>query len=194
MKLLTVTELFFFLVIVQPANAGVIFEDELINSDKGNQEVTFSATQLASHTEVTINFDLFIQDSWDGGNTIWGGPDVFGFKVDGIEIFSASFNNFHPLGTLETNTVVATNTGEFNANNRWSLLDRYFDNYNDGFTVAHTGSTFDLTFFGTGLQRLSDESWRVTDIDVNTVPEPTVIGLMVAGLIGFGTSRRIARN
>ncbi len=62
-------------------------------------------------------------------------------------------------GILETTTVLI-HGGE---------IDRHFVNYADGFTIPHTGSNLSLEFFGSGLQEITDESWRVENISLKTV-------------------------
>ena len=190
-RLQTATMAFSLLVLGQ-ANGQIVFVDDAVSTDLATGSETFSASGLSAHTTITINFDLFIMDSWDGSGS-FGGPDVFGFRVDGVEKFSASFGNFS--SPIETNTVVETARGNFNGINTWGAIDRYFDDYAGGFTFAHTGSTLDLTFFGQGLQVLSDESWRVNDIDVSSnsvlaVTEPSTLLLMGFSLLGIGLAKR----
>jgi len=174
----------------------VITDGAIAAGDHGNSTQTLSAFGLDAHTNLTINFDLFIQDSWDGNAGPFAGPDMFGVMLDGAIIFSASFDNFGPTRD-ESNTETATATGNYNGINNWGAIDRFFDDYAGGFTVAHSASSFDLTFYGLGLQGLHDESWRVSDIDVmsdarvvTSVAEPSVLSLFVVGLLGLAVMRR----
>jgi hypothetical protein len=48
----------------------------------GNQTVTLNLTNLPSHNEVLLSFDLFVIQSWDGNDAIAGrGPDIWGVSV-----------------------------------------------------------------------------------------------------------------
>ena len=38
---------------------------------------------LPAHECLQICFDLYVNDSWDADNPTWGGPDMFGFAIDG---------------------------------------------------------------------------------------------------------------
>ena len=167
--------------------------------DHTNDSVTFNLTGLSAHTEVNLNFDLYIMDSWDANVTTHF--DVFGFRIDGAEQ-SWLFGNF-PTATMpsETNIDSSWVNGNFNGINDWGEIDRFFSNYADGFTVAHTGSTLKLEFFGSGLQEIADESWRVENIivtnnvSVSSVPAPAAIWLIGSGLIGFiGMKRKKLKN
>lgn len=186
---------FFLSLLSTSASATIIYEDAVIPGNNGNRAITFSADNLGAHDSISLNFDLFIMDSWDGHRSQHN--DTFGIQVNGRTVFSATFSNFYPLSTWETNTETATATGNFNNINYWGAIDRYFDDYAGGFTFAHTGSTLDITFFGSGLQSTSDESWRVSDIDivanVTAVPVPASFPLMALGLLGVLASRRISK-
>jgi hypothetical protein len=144
---------------------------------------------LAVHSEVTLHFDLFIYDSWDGSTVNDVGPDYFGFSVDGNQN-NWTFDNFDPFD--ETNTVVATETGNFNSINYWGERDRKFLDYHNGFSFAHNAGSLHLSFYGIGLQGFGDESWSVKNLTVTTdaVPEPASILLIGGGCFAVGLRRR----
>ncbi len=178
--------------LVSNATAGVIYGPSGPFGDYANFPLQISLNALPAHTAVTVSFDLYILDSWDG-NDIFYGPDYFGLLIDS-QAFLWSFSNFDPLGN-ETNTQAATSTGNFNSINTWGPIDRYFDDYGGGFTVPHTASTLTVTFFGTGLQGVDDESWRVDDVTISLeapapVSEPALFGLLGLGLLGAAGWRR----
>ena len=179
----------FVIAIAGSANATVIVYSNPDLGDHTTDPVSINLSGLAAHTEVTLNFDLFIMDSWDG-STGGASPDYFGFSIDGIG-YGWSFDNF---GGLETNTDIADATGNFNSVNTWGSIDRYFQDYNDGFTISHSLDTLDLSFYGygSGFQGIYDESWRVTDLVVqtNATPEPSSIILIGLGLVGLIAARR----
>lgn len=175
--------LFSTLLLTSTANAAIIATDLEIAGDRGNESVSFDFSGLTAHTEITVNFDLFIQDSWDGTGV--NGIDEFGFAVDGVELFRGAFDNFNaadnPAG------LSPAILGNFNSINTWGEVDRYFDNFNGGFTFAHTSSDLTLTFFGTAAQGINDESWRVNDIDVasqsaSVVSAPATMVFFLSGL------------
>ena len=178
------------------ANAALIAQDLSTAAHASNTSETFSFSGLGSHSQITLNFDLYVYDSWDGNHWYWG-DDYFGVKVDGVELFKYTFSNFAPNTSSESNTEVATSTGNYNTVNTWGEIDRFFDDYADGFTIAHNSSTLDITFFGMGLQNLNDESWKVVDIDISSasaVPEPSVLALFALGFLGLGLSRRKSKR
>ncbi|NOQ62978.1 MAG: hypothetical protein GQ582_00520 [Methyloprofundus sp.] len=161
--------------------------------DHTNDSVTFNLTDLSAHTEVNLNFDLYIMDSWDAN--LGSHIDIFGFRIDG-GVQSWLFGNFDTTMPLETNEDSSWVNGNYNGVNDWGEIDRFFSDYADGFTISHTGSTLNLEFFGSGLQEISDESWRVENVLLTTntvaaaVPEPIVTWFFSLGLIGLIGVRR----
>lgn len=60
----------------------------------GNESVTLAVDQLPEHTEIHIEFDLFILRTWDG-DVQWAdsGPDVWGCSLaDGPDLLRSSFS------------------------------------------------------------------------------------------------------
>jgi len=174
------------------ASASTVIYTEANLGDHTTDAVTINLNSLATHSQITVNFDLYIMDSWDG-STISGGAapvDFFNFSVDGA-VSSWTFDNFDLND--ETNTDVADATGNFNSINQWVDVDRRFDNYNNGFTFAHSLGALELSFFGSGsgFQTIDDESWRVTNLTVSIapVPVPGAVFLLSSALVGLAGVR-----
>jgi hypothetical protein len=176
------------------SSANIVYTNSDLGTFSEHNEYV-NLTGLGEHTELSINFDLYIYDSWDG-HTGGYSPDFFGLVVDGDVVDAWSFDNF---GGPETNTAIANDTGDFNSINTWGAIDRKFINYNGGFTVSHTGLDASIIFSGLGgLQGVNDESWSVKNLVVSinseSVPEPTIIGLLGTSLLLLaGISRRKTR-
>jgi hypothetical protein len=131
----------------------------------GNQTVRLTLMNLPPHTLVTVSFDLFIIQSWDGNNTTFG-PDVWELRVDGgPTLLHTTFSNAfasetsfrqaypdefpggdHPglTGAAEHDTLgYPDNSGYSGANDAVYQLH---------FTFPHTASTPD--FSDTSFQRV----------------------------------------
>jgi len=58
-----------------------------------NDSVSLSLDNLPAHESITLSFDLFVIQSWDGINTDWG-PDIWQLGVvGGPELLSTTFSN-----------------------------------------------------------------------------------------------------
>lgn len=126
----------------------------------GNDNVVLKMA-LPPHECVQICFDLYVNDSWDGTGATWGGPDRFGFAVDGTTIWNEPYTTTNaPAGgtIIEGPAQLWFSTGQW-----W--IDRVIRYCVE---VPHTNSTVNFSFFGSGLQSIPDESWGLDNVEVST--------------------------
>ena len=152
--------------------ADVLIENGGDSVQRGNSEYVFSFDNLSEHNKVLLNFDLYVLDSWDGLSSSSYGQDFFGFKIDdGTEhvwSFAYGFSQYmNDPSKPKDDTYL---TGNFN-NSKWGARDQYYENFYNGFYIPHTSSELTITFFGRGLQGITDESWIADSIRVETTNE-----------------------
>ncbi|EAM50141.1 PEP-CTERM sorting domain-containing protein [Crocosphaera watsonii] len=152
-------------------------------------------TDLPSHTSIDINFLLAIIDSWDGNHPTFG-PDFFNVKVDGVSIFSETFDQWNRPKTYTSVHNILTSRTNLGFTGRFP--DRAYDMaLEEAFQgIAHTSDTLTIEWFvsGTGslgnLSESYDESFAIDNVEVvlnGVVPEPlTILGAGTA--IGFGAA------
>jgi len=149
-----------------------------------DDDVSLTLSDLPAHAFVTVSFELFIIDSWDGdeaytGGTIPIGPDQWGLRVEGgPTLIHATFNNDVHASTRQSFPAhmgagsVPAATG---ADERKSLGYRKYTMYGDAvyklrYTFAHAGRGLKLTFYGLNLQGTGDESWGLDNVKVAVAP------------------------
>jgi hypothetical protein len=91
------------------------------NYNHGNFALTIN--NLPKHDLVTISFDLYIHDTWDGNKTAPDGPDIWEMLVDGNTYINTTFSNS------------ACGVGEFCLPQSYPL--DYPNNYNNPKTGAY---------------------------------------------------------
>ena len=169
----------------------------------GNDAVTLSLTGLPTHSDLTLEFDLFVIRTW-GGNGVEQnsvGPDVWRLEIIGAQtllnttfghsIFTQAYPGTFPGGSFPSNTGASeVNSLGFPHPVLGTPNDAV---YHLSFTVPHLAPAVTFRFTGIGLEPLNNESWGVDNVRVSTVPEPSSAALLVSG-IAFCIRRRSLRT
>jgi hypothetical protein len=143
-----------------------------------NNTVTLTVPNIPAHAEVTIEFDLYINKSWDGLGS--AGNDVWAILADGAPLLQTTFSNV-PLDfwSFFSGNWRQSYPAGFGAGNyplKWGAVESnslgfsYFGDsvYRFNFTVPHTADTLTYTFAGSGLEGVSNESWGLDNVRVTT--------------------------
>lgn len=74
---------------------GIIgqFNASSILGQYNNGNFALTVNNLPKHDLVTVNFDLYIHDSWDGNKSAPDGPDIWEMLVDGNPYINTTFSN-----------------------------------------------------------------------------------------------------
>lgn len=146
---------------------------------------TLTLTGLGPHTQLALDFDLYLFSTWDGNNTTYG-PDYFSLAQDISG--SWTFTNHQSAGQSYNGTPDET-YGASGMSQTHVYRDLGPTGADNGFLIAHTGPTFTITFGGPTTQ--SDEWWGIDNVTVSTnaVPEPTTMLLLGIGIAGLGATR-----
>ena len=146
-------------------------------------DIRLSLTGLGAHGRLTVEFDVYAIDTWDGNNT-GSGPDVFAVSiVGGPTLKRTTFSNIkddeyrqsypgdYPSGSNPAGTGGAINTLGYPPDN--GNGDRYHGDvvYRMRLTVSHTGSAVTLSFAGIGLgSSPTDERWGLDNVRISVAP------------------------
>ncbi|MFM6748671.1 MAG: Calx-beta domain-containing protein, partial [Dolichospermum sp.] len=134
--------------------------------------------QRLANTNITLEFDLFIMDSWDGNN-IPHGPDQFNLSIaGGNTLLNTTFSNIetddfpqaYPGSTGEGDYPAGTGAIEID-----TLGYTFFGDsvYHLSYTFPNVSNSIILNFSGIGLQGIGDESWGLDNISVSVLETPT---------------------
>lgn len=124
----------------------------------GNQGQTLSLSNLTVGASYTISYDLYVLDSWDGGG------DTMGIQVDGFDAFKYTFSNY--------NGNPPSNPQSYPDNPDVGRYDMGFSGYVDAIyrnvevPFVASNAVVHITFQGSGLQDINDESWGVDNVGV----------------------------
>ena len=151
----------------------------------GNQIVTLSLSNLAEHTVIEASFDLLILKSWDGNNAFFG-PDIWDFRVaNELPLLRTTFNHslpnnyIYPFGQAYPGGFPGGSFAPFTGAVEVGTLGYEFNNlgpmnsvYPLKFCFAHTNADLRLQFSASGLQAISDESWGLDNVRVESLMAP----------------------
>lgn len=139
------------------------------------EQITLTLPHVPRHVEMTLCFDLWVIDSWDG-NSLEHGPDVFEVTLSsGKKLLSTTFSNTYddPLQSYPeayneeniaeyTFTTGAKKTGEFNGH-----FTRFKDaKYEICRTFTNTNHLLKITFASYLTQITSNESFGLDNVSV----------------------------
>ncbi|MFM6265382.1 MAG: hypothetical protein ACKPFA_02555, partial [Dolichospermum sp.] len=134
--------------------------------------------QRLANTNITLEFDLFIMNSWDGNN-IPLGPDQFKLSIDGGNtLLNTTFSNVEIDGYRQAYPG-STGEGDYPAGTEAIEIDTlgygYFGDsvYHLSYTFPNVSNSIILNFSGIGLQDIGDESWGLDNISVSVLETPT---------------------
>jgi hypothetical protein len=163
--------------------------------------VSLSLDNLPSHQSVTVSFDLYAIQSWDGTNLDWG-PDIWRLSVvNGPVLLNTTFSNTGEDGHMQSYPAFDSSGEEYPAYTGAAQINTlgykfYGDSvYSLSFTFGHSGNSLALNFVGFGLQDVYDESWGIDNISISAasggpIPEPSTIGILSLGALSLIRKKR----
>jgi GTP cyclohydrolase III len=168
-------------------NGGAIYTTFLgrHSLDGGTQNVFKTYALSGTQNYVTISFDFYEIDSWDGEN--------FKIFVDDAVVYNASISqatfNAPVDGASGAVSWTVQETTPFNGNFAYGAWNDQRTHFN--LTVATTAASVKLGFSSTLDQATSDEAWGVDNIIVNEVggsgtPGPFIVSEKSANGDAFG--------
>lgn len=152
-----------------------------------NDQLTLTINTIAGRL-YTLEFDLYLIDSWDGSDPTWG-QDRFNVKADSAVLFSEFLDN--RMDSPHSSYRNPDEVGHFGFGSREFDRDAIYRGIVLEFTANHAQTT--LAFFGSGLQGKNDESWGIDNVFVTMAAVPTPAGagvLLGAGALLAGRRRR----
>lgn len=137
-----------------------------------NDEVALTLNDLPPHESLTLSFDLYVINSWDGSDSPYG-PDIWSVAANSAPLLYTTFSN------LDESSSSQAYPGEYPADSYLpqtgateidTLGYHYFGNsvYRLTFRVADSSSSLVLAFSAAGLLSLEDESWGLDNVIVAT--------------------------
>ncbi|MAF11382.1 hypothetical protein CMK11_13110, partial [Candidatus Poribacteria bacterium] len=151
-----------------PADAGRGFLGQFTS-----ETVSLPLSDIPTHSEVTLSFDLYLLNSWDGSGG--AGPDRITVTADETTLLDSTFSNvtngssnaFQSYPASYGGGTNAARTGAVEANTLGGTF--YGDSvYEFTYTFAHSDSALQIDFSASGLESIGNESWGLDNVVVTT--------------------------
>lgn len=169
---------------------GVVsqFNGSAVLGRYNNGNFALTVNNLPEHDLITISFDLYIHDKWDGNKTAPDGPDIWEMLVDGNPYINTTFSNdpcatgnlcppqAYPLDYPNSNH--NPKTGAFRTDLPGACSDSSNPNGTTEYKIEKTFSHANKTLVLQCLDKLvqtnapdpkCDESWSVDNIVVKAI-------------------------
>ena len=167
----------------------------------GSQTVSLNLSNLPSHSEINMSFDLFIIRSWDGNNTS-NGPDIWELNIaEGLTLLTTSFSvGFEPIFHEDYpqaypdsfpggSYIPGTGADEINS------LGYVFDDfgirdsvYRISHQFGHADASLIANFSARGLEGISNESWGIDNVRITIPGSNESAAMLVSGSRSESTS------
>jgi len=177
----------------------------------GNDMVSLTLDSLPSHSSLTVAFDLYVINTWDGHGDEWG-PDEWELGVQGGPVLlHTTFTNansgskrqaypdWYPGGDYAAKTGAVEST-QFGYDTLYTAhVPLAGAVYKMSFTFAHNSDSVQLNFRGFNLEdrwwdywltehTLMNESWGLDNVIVT--PEPSALLLLGLGSLALRRKRK----
>jgi hypothetical protein len=171
--------------VISQYNGSAVLGQYNVNENAGN--FSLSLSKLPKHDIITISFDLYIHDSWDGNKTDPNGPDIWQMLVDGKTYINTTFSNQECIpGNFCSPQSYPLNYPNSNSNPKGAAYRTDLPGvcatpgangtteYKITKTFSHTSGTVVLQCIDKLVQKdsstpMCDESWSVDNIKIKAI-------------------------
>lgn len=174
------------------AIAGTVWHNDTGGGGADGTPSLISLAGIPAHSALRVSFDFMALDSWDG-STGEGGTapsDFFNIGVDATIEFSETVDfSVESDGTISGNVSATTLVHGATLAGTAIWPDAA---YHIEMLVPHSDVDAIVGFFasGSGWQGGVDESWAIDNLVIETVPAPSGLLILGAGLLALGRVRR----
>jgi Ca2+-binding RTX toxin-like protein len=163
----------------------------------GNDTVSLTLTDPRFvNNNITLEFDLFIIQSWDGNNPIFG-PDKFDLSITGGQtLLNTTFSNVpsddfpqaYPGNFGSGNYPFQTGAIEVNTLGYSFYGDSV---YHLSYTFLSTSNSITFNFSGIGLEEIDSESWGLDNVSVGVTLPSITLAVAPASVLEDGTTNLV---
>lgn len=139
--------------------------DRTFLGEFSNETVNLSIQALPTHSKVTVSFDLYVLNGWDGNGPF--GPNRFSLTAAGVPpLLDTTFSNTQSSQSYPGNypSKNAAGTGALERNTLFYPMGDSV--YRLKYTFNHTGPSLLLSFGADGLSGTSNEAWGLDNVEV----------------------------